>query len=178
MPQDRRATTPVIASRAPHTPADGRALRRWFDLGVAFKGLEGLAEMLAGAWYSVDPGVLHNAIFRLTSKEVLRDPEDRIANALRDFAEHLGTGRHTFAVVYLVAHGLVKVMLAGGLLADRRWAYPFALGALVALAVYQVYRFTHTHALLLPVSSGIDLVIAWLVWREARVRTRLARTER
>jgi uncharacterized membrane protein len=162
--------TPIIASRAPHAAPARRMLHRWFDIGVAFKGLEGLVEIVAGAWYAIDPAVVHNAIFRLTAKELLHDPDDRIAGALRDFAENLGTGRHTFAVAYLVAHGLVKVVLAGGLLTDRRWAYPFALCALVALAAYQLYRYTHTHSTLLPVLSAIDLGIAWLVWREGKMR--------
>ena len=174
----RRTRTPAVAAPRPHPPAGHRALRRWFDLGVGFKGLEGLVEMIAGTWYAVDPAVLHNAIFRLTAKELLHDPEDRIANALRDFAEHLGSGRHTFAVVYLVAHGLVKVVLAAGLLEDRRWAYPFAIVTFTALAAYQLYRYTHTHALALPFLSAIDLGIAWLVWREARIRGRTVRDGR
>ena len=179
MPADPRASrTPIIASRAPRTPARRRALQRWFDIGVAFKGIEGLVEIVAGAWLAFDPAVLQNAIFRLTANEVLHDPEDRIAGALRDFAENLGSGKHTFAVAYLIAHGLVKVVLAGGLLADKRWAYPFAVTALVALAAYQLYRYTHTHAMLLPVVSAIDLGIAWLVWREGAMRKQIARAAR
>jgi uncharacterized membrane protein len=73
---------------------------------------------------------------------------------------------------------VVKVVLAGGLLSNKRWAYPFAIVALLALAGYQVYRFTHTHSPLLPVLSAIDAGIAWLVWREARVRGPMARHRR
>jgi uncharacterized membrane protein len=161
----------IIASPAPHAPArTPRALHRWFDVGVLFKGAEGLLEMIAGAWLAFDPGVLHLVIFRLTAKELLHDPDDRIAGALRSFAEELGTGRHTFAVVYLIAHGVVKVALAAGLLANKRWAYPFGIAVLLAFAIYQIYRFTHTHAILLPLLSALDLGIAWLVWREWRAR--------
>lgn len=171
MPADPRTTrTPVIAPPARHTRARTPALERWFDVGVAFKGLEGLLEIVSGAWYAINPAMLHNAIFRLTAKELLHDPDDRIANALRDLAEHVGSDRHTFAVVYLVAHGVVKVVLAGGLLTNRRWAYPFAIVALLAFAAYQLYRFTHTHAPLLPVTSVLDAGIAWLVWREGLMR--------
>jgi uncharacterized membrane protein len=159
------ATTP--AARAARRR---RELHRWFDVGVVFKGLEGLVEIVAGAWFAFDPTVLHTLIFRLTAKELLHDPQDRIAGFLRDMAEHLGSGRHTFAVVYLVAHGVVKVALAAGLLTNRRWAFPFALWTLVAFAVYQVYRYTHTHSIALPVLAAVDIAIAWLVWREGRAR--------
>jgi len=172
MAADPRSTTATIASRAPHagSPRRRRALHRWFDVGVLFKGAEGLLEMIAGGWLAFDPDVLHLVIFRLTAKELLHDPDDRIANTLRGFAEELGSGRHTFAVVYLIAHGVVKVVLAVGLLRNQRWAYPFGIALLVAFAVYQVYRYTHTHAILLPLLSALDLAIAWLVWREWRSR--------
>ena len=166
----------IIASRAPHASGRRRrALDRWFDAGVLFKGAEGLLEMLSGAWLLFDPAILSNVVFRLTAKELLHDPEDRIAGTLRELAEHVGTGRHTFAVVYLIAHGLVKVVLAAGLLRNRPWAYPFALCALVAFAAYQLYRFTHTHSPMLPVLSALDLAIAWLVWREGRMRGQIGR---
>lgn len=161
----------TLASRAPHAPArGGRAMHRWFDVGVLFKGAEGLLEIIAGAWLAFDPQVLHMVVFRLTAKELLHDPDDRIAGLLRHFAEELGSGRQTFAVVYLMAHGVVKVVLAEGLLRNRRWAYPFGIVVLLAFAAYQLYRFTHTHGLALPVLSAIDVAIAWLVWREWRMR--------
>ena len=159
--------TAVIASRAPHaSPRPRSFLHRWFDVGVLFKGAEGLLEMIAGTWLAFDPDALHNVVFRLTAKELLHDPEDRIAGFLRHFAEDLGSGRQTFAIIYLIAHGVVKVVLAGGLLTNKRWAYPLAIVVLLAFAIYQVYRFTHTHSMLLPVLSALDLAIAWLVWRE------------
>ena len=169
MPVEPHASTgPAIgASRADRRR---RELHRWFDVGVVFKGAEGFLEIVAGAWFAFDPSVLPTLIFRLTAKELLHDPDDRIASFLRDMAEHLGTGRHTFAVVYLVAHGVVKVVLAAGLLTHRRWAFPFALVTLIAFAVYQLYRFTHTHSIALPVLAALDLAIAWLVWREGRMR--------
>jgi uncharacterized membrane protein len=171
MASDPRAPTAALASRAPHTSARRRrALHRFFDVGVLFKGAEGLLEIVAGAWLAFDPDVLHMVIFRLTAKELLHDPEDRIAGALRQFAEDIGTGRHTFATVYLVAHGVVKVVLAAGLLRNKRWAFPFGIVVLLAFAVYQMYRFTHTHALVLPALSAVDVAIAWLVWREWRMR--------
>jgi len=172
MTSDPRVPTAVLASsRAPHRSGRGRrALRRFFDVGVLFKGAEGLLEIVAGAWLAFDPDVLHMVVFRLTAKELLHDPEDRIANALRQFAEEIGSGRHTFATVYLIAHGVVKVVLAAGLLRNKRWAFPFGIVVLLAFAAYQLYRFTHTHSLLLPVLSAVDVAIAWLVWREWRMR--------
>jgi uncharacterized membrane protein len=167
----RDSSVAVLAPRTAKPPAERRRLlHRWFDVGVLFKGAEGLLEIVAGAWLRFDPTILQALVFRLTAKELLHDPDDRIAGALRHFAEELGSGRTTFAVVYLIAHGVVKVLLAGALLRNQRWAYPVAQWVLVMFAVYQLYRFTHTHSMLLPILAALDLAIAWLVWREGRAR--------
>src|SRR5947208_10319194 len=100
--------------RPQHTPQRGRALHRWFDAGVLFKGAEGAVEILAGAWLAFDPAIVHNAIFRLTAKELLQDPADVVAGTLRHWADAVGTGHHSFATLYLIAHGVVKLVLAVG----------------------------------------------------------------
>lgn len=162
----------TVVGAAPRGAAvrHGRALKRWFDLGALFKGAEGLVEFVAGVWFAFDPTIVHNVLFRLTERGLLHDPQDRIALTLRHLADGVSTGAHSFAVVYLAAHGLIKVVLAVGLLREQRWAFPFGIVILLLLAAYQLYRFSHTHAPLLPVLSVLDAAIAWLVWREWRVR--------
>lgn len=162
----------TVAGAAPRVAAghDGRALKRWFDLGALFKGAEGLLEFVAGVWFAFDPTIVHNMLFRLTERDLLHDPQDRIALTLRHLADGVTGGGHSFAVVYLAAHGLIKVVLAVGLLRERHWAFPFGIVLLLLFAAYQLYRFSHTHAPLLPVLSVLDAGIAWLVWREWRVR--------
>ena len=147
-----------------------RTLHRWFDAGVMFKGAEGVLEIVTGAWLSFDRSILQNVVFRITAKELVHDPEDMVARTLRHWAEELGSGRQTFASLYLVAHGVVKIVLAVSLLREYRWAYPTAVAAQLLLAAYELYRFSHTHAPVLPVVATLDIVIAWLVWREGRAR--------
>ena len=151
------------------SPARARRLRRWFDIGAWFKGIEGAIEVAAGTWLAVDPAAIGTLLVRLAAKELLHDPHDRIATSLRHFANVLDSGGH-FAAFYLIAHGVVKVVLAVGLLRDYRPAYPLAIATLGALSAYQVYRYTHTHAAILPALAAIDVAIAWLVWREGRQR--------
>ena len=167
------STRPTAAVRggtpeAP-SPSAARRLRRWFDIGAWFKGVEGAIEVLAGAWVALDPAAIGTLLVRLAAKELLHDPHDRIASALRHLA-HALDGNVSFPAMYLIAHGLVKVLLAVGLLRDYKAAYPLAIVTLGALATYQLYRYTHTHAVMLPVLAAVDVGIAWLVWREGRER--------
>jgi uncharacterized membrane protein len=162
--------TSTARTVVPDAPARRQRLRRWFDAGALFKGAEGLLEMAASIGLALDPAFLESAVFRVTAKELLHDPQDRIAAALRHAAEQLGGEAHAFAVAYMLAHGMTKLILAIGLLRGKRWAFPLATAVLGLLAAYQLYRFTHTHSVLLPVSAAIDLMVAWLVWLEGRAR--------
>jgi len=168
------STRPTAAVRGGARPAaawpgEARRLRRWFDIGAWFKGVEGAIEVAAGAWVALDPAALGTLLVRLAAKELLHDPHDRIASTLRHLA-HALDGNVSFPAMYLIAHGVVKVLLAIGLLRDYRAAYPLAIVTLGALATYQLYRYTHTHAVMLPVLAALDIAIAWLVWREGRQR--------
>ena len=165
-----RPTAVRGASRtAAGSPAEARRLRRWFDIGAWFKGIEGAIEIVTGAWVALDPAALGTLLVRLAAKDLLHDPHDRIASTLRHLASTLD-GNVSFPAMYLIAHGVVKVLLAIGLLRDYKAAYPAAIVTLGALATYQLYRYTHTHAVVLPVLAALDLAIAWLVWREGRQR--------
>jgi uncharacterized membrane protein len=45
-----------------------------------------------------------------------------------------------FGAVYLLAHGLVKVILVAALLKDQLWAYPWMIAFVAIFIVYQSYR--------------------------------------
>jgi uncharacterized membrane protein len=105
----------------------------------------------------------------LTANELSEDPGDVVANAIRRMSAHLTSDVAAFAAIYLVAHGIVKLLLAGGLLRRRTWAFPTALVVLGAFVVYQSYRFAIGHSLALAVLTVADLVVIWAVWREFRL---------
>jgi uncharacterized membrane protein len=65
-----------------------------------------------------------------------------------------------------LTHGIINMGLVVGLLANRLWAYPASLAILGAFVFYQVYRFTHTHALGLIMLTLFDLLVLWLIWHE------------
>jgi uncharacterized membrane protein len=79
-----------------------------------------------------------------------------------------------FASAYLIVHGIIKVFLVAGLLGRRLWSYPVSLWFLVAFIVYQTYRFVFTHSLWLIALTVLDLIVAFLIWREyQRVRKQI-----
>src|SRR5512138_2264419 len=116
-------------------------LYRVFALGIWVKGIDGLLEIVGGGLLLlISPAMLNQLVIGLTQHELVEDPRDVIATTLRHAAAQLSANTQLFASLYLVAHGVVKVVLVVGLLRGKRWAYPAAIGFLCLFIVYQVYR--------------------------------------
>ncbi len=148
--------------------AAGRKIsHRLLVVGVSIKGADGLLEAVGGLLLLfVSPQRLNRLTLALTAHELSEDPRDRVAIFLRHAVHNLAPSTKLFASVYLLVHGLVKVVLVAGLLRDRRWAYPTALCFLGAFVLYQTYRFGHTHSVSLLGFTILDVFIIGLIGRE------------
>jgi uncharacterized membrane protein len=146
-----------------------RIVHALFDLSIICKGIDGLLEIVGGAiLLFISPEHIDSLIRALTQHELSEDPGDLVANYLLNSAQHLAAGTKTFAAVYLLWHGVVKVALVTALLLKRHWASPAAIGAFFLFLVYQLYRYSHTHSNELLVLSAIDVVVIVLTWLEYR----------
>jgi uncharacterized membrane protein len=146
-------------------------VHRLFAAGVLIKGVDGVLETIGGILFMfVDPKALSSLVIAFTAHELSEDPDDWFATTLRHVVQNLSSNTKLFVSAYLLAHGLIKVLLVAGLLRKRLWAYPAALWFLGIFIVYQLYRFSHTHALALLALSAFDLLVASLVWLEYRSR--------
>jgi uncharacterized membrane protein len=146
-------------------------VHRLFAASVIIKGIDGVLEMIGGILFMVvDPKALNSLVVSVTAHELSEDPDDWFATTLRHAVHSLSSDTKFFVSAYLVAHGLIKVFLVAGLLRNKIWAYPTALWFLGIFILYQLYRFSHTHALGLLALSAFDLFVASLVWLEYRSR--------
>lgn len=121
-----------------------------------------------GILWFVPPERIHFVVQVLTQHELSQDPKDLLAGYLLNSTQHLTIAATRFAAVYLLWHGIAKVGLVAALLLRRRWAYPAAIAAFSAFLVYQLYRYSHTHAGELLVLSVVDLGVILLTWLEYR----------
>ena len=140
---------------------------RLFLLSVWSKGIAGLAETIGGLLLlGVPQAGLNALVIALTAPELAEDPTDRVATFLQRIVHELTADTKLFISGYLVIHGIIKVLLVAGLLGRRLWSYPVSLWFLAAFIVYQVYRFLFTHSLWLIALTILDLIVAFLIWRE------------
>ena len=148
---------------APFETSRQKRIHQAFEIGVALKGLNALLEIVLGsALFFFD---VTRIVQTLIKNELLDDPNDFLATHLQPYA-HISPEAQVFAALYLLSHGVVKIVLVGGLLRSKLWAYPASLAVLTLFILYQVIRFFSTHSIWLVLLTIFDLVIIWLVWEE------------
>ena len=148
-------------------------LHRLFRLGMWLKGLDGLLEVAGGVVLAVaSRHQIAALVHQLVRGELSEDPHDVVANALLGMARHLSVGTKAFVTAYLLVHGLVKVGLVGGLLAEKRRVFPVALVVLGLFLAYQVYRLATVPSAWLAALTVVDAAILALVAREWRLLAR------
>lgn len=146
-----------------------RILDLIFLIGVVFKGIDGVAELISGAaLLIVTPTELVHAARLLTLEELSEDPRDILANLLLHEVAHLDSGTTTFLSLYLLLHGIVKLAIVAALLFGSRRIYPWAIAALGAFLVFQIYEMIAHPGLGVALLTVFDAFIIWLTWREWR----------
>lgn len=142
-------------------------LDRTFEVGIALKGLDGILEVAGGLLLLIlKPGAIDAVTRFFTQHELSEDPHDFIATHILQYGQDLAHANKTFAVLFLLTHGLVKIVLVVGLLRNQRWAYPFAFVTLGLFIVYQLYKIALHPTAGMILLTIFDAFIVWLTWRE------------
>ena len=164
------AASPTSAE--PPAPPVSPALDKTFKIGLVLKGLDGILEIIGGILLLfLSPHAIEHIARTLTAHELSQDPHDLIARYILHTASHLTTSTTLFGAVYLLSHGVAKVVLVALVLRDKLWAYPWLIALLLAFIAYQLYRITAVHfSIGLTLLTIFDAVLVWLTWREYQAR--------
>ncbi len=145
----------------------GDLLDRAFAVGIILKGLDGVLEVVGGVLLLVvKPSTIDQLSRALTQHELSEDPHDFLATNLLHAADRLTGPSLEFGALYLLSHGLIKIVLVAALLRDKIWAYPWMIAFLIVFIVYQVYRMTFAFSIGLLGLTVFDIVVVWLTFRE------------
>src|ERR1700682_2396922 len=83
-----------------------------FEIGILLKGLDGLFEVISGlALLFIKPERISRLVNLLTRGELSQDPHDFIANHVLHWSQTLTRGALLFGSIYLLAHGISKLVL-------------------------------------------------------------------
>ena len=141
-----------------------------FRAGITAKGFDGVLETVGGVllWFVKPSSFAWLQTFWL--HEIAHDRHDFIAVHMLHMSQRLASSDPVFASIYLLSHGLIKVVLAIALWLDELWAYPLAIAVFGGFCVYQVYRYTYTHSEALLWLTVFDIAVVVLTWKEYRVQ--------
>lgn len=144
------------------------ALDETFRASLVLKGIDGALELVGGLLLLlISPTTMDRLAKTLFQHELSEDPNDFVARHVLHVTANLHATR-TFGAVYLLSHGVAKLVMVVGLWKHQRWAYPFALIFLIAFIVYQLYRMTFAPSTGLALLTVFDVFVVWLVWRDYR----------
>lgn len=143
-----------------------------FKVSVTLKGLDGLLEVVGGVvLLFVRPSTINDVARSLTQHELSRDPHDFVARHVLHSAGQLSHGGREFAAIYLLSHGLAKVVLVVAVLRGQLWAYPGIIVLVGAFIAYQLYRLVWDRFTIgLTLLTLFDIFVVWLTWREYQAK--------
>ena len=117
---------------------------------------------------TVSGDTMRSLAYVLVRPELAEDPNDWLANHLLVWVFHLSTDSKVFAIAYLLAHGIIKLVIVAAIWLSQLWAYWLAGIVFSLFVIYQVAYFFVTHSLMMLFLTVVDLVIITLLPPEHR----------
>jgi uncharacterized membrane protein len=138
----------------------------FFRLGMWWRILYGILRLIFGIslLFFIDTPVVE-ILDKIMAHELTQDPNDVLLNAVRSFFSLHGYVITYFLAGYFIFWGLTDVVLSINILRNKLWAFPVTIVLIIGFVFYEIFRFTHTHSLVLLVVMFFDVFVAWLVWR-------------
>lgn len=143
---------------------------RAFRISLIAKALNGLAEIVGGILLLlVSPEQINRWAVSFTQDELSRDPNDFVASHILKTTQDLTGGSLLFGAVYLLSHGIVKLVLVVEVIRDHLWAYKALVVMLAVFIAYQLYRILFTgFSWGMTALTILDLILIYLTSVEYR----------
>lgn len=149
--------------------ANRRVLDRVFSISLILKGINGALEILGSiALVSVSPDTVRHMLRWVSSHwiEAVDGRTSTVGHWVAHLADRLNTDATIFGALYLVLHGVVKIILVIALLRERLWAYPAAIVTLTLFVLYQCWELFAHFSWWMLLLTVFDLLIIWMTARE------------
>lgn len=145
-----------------------RRLDLAFQITVILKGIDGLLEIIGGVLLLfVSQATLHGLIAIATRYELSSDDKHAfITSGLSHLDHSLSAGTELFVALYLLVHGLIKVVLVIALIRRKYHYYPIAIAFFIAFIVYQAYVTGYSHSIASGLLTILDIFVAVLTYME------------
>jgi uncharacterized membrane protein len=147
-----------------------------FEIGILLKGVDGLIELIGGLLLVVaNPERINRFVSQITHNELIHDPHDFFATHIVHWSQQLTKGAVLFAGIYLLAHGVAKLVLVVEILRNHLWAYVGLIVLTGIFIIYQTYDIVVAGSLSLVLLNIFDIIIIYLTIREYKKQLEIRR---
>lgn len=138
-----------------------------FDIVLLLKSLFALGEVLGGIFlFFITPERMSGIVGWFTRGELKEDPSDFIAHLLLNLGQHFTVSTQYLAAVYLLVHGLIKLVTLVLLWKKILWAYPLLILVFLCFIVYQLTDYLQYHSNFMLFVSVFDVLLILLTYLE------------
>lgn len=153
-----------MASRAP-------LLHLAYLIAIIIKGFDGLIETATGLLIAtLGSRPIYEFAVWATAPEIARHPESHAVHAIRHGAYGFAHSSHKFAVVYLLAHGILKLGLVVNLLIEHLWIFPVSIAVLLGFISFMAAKLAAHWSPWLFAFAMFDMFTVALIANEWRAR--------
>jgi uncharacterized membrane protein len=140
-------------------------------IAILVKGFDGLIETGAGLIIALygSQRVYDFAVWA-TAPEIAKHPDSHAVHAIRHGAYGLAHSSHKFAIIYLLAHGILKLALVINLLIEHLWIFPVSITVLLGFIAFMAAKLAAHWSPWLFAFAIFDLMTVALIANEWRVR--------
>jgi len=143
----------------------------FFRAGMMWRIVYGLARIAAGVLLLYFVGTqLYDVFLTLMQHELVEDPNDLIFRLTANLFQHTPYAISYFLSSYLIFWGIIDIILSVSLLMEQQWAFPVSIAAIGLFVLYELYRLSYTHSIILAIVIAIDIALIWIINREYKKR--------
>jgi uncharacterized membrane protein len=146
-----------------------RTGRLWkaFIITLYIKGIDGALETIGGILlFFLNKREMSSFIRFLTQHEIFGFHHNWLANKAWELLNKETVKLQLFQAIYLLLHGLLKLILVWGLLKKILPLYIASMIILAGFIAYEIFHWTHTHSIALLFFMFLDMLILALVIKE------------
>jgi uncharacterized membrane protein len=135
-----------------------------FHAGLFIKAINALIEFVCGFLFMIlSHDKLKHLIELIALPELSEDPTDIIMNYFITFGQNFSMSSQHSAAIYLLLHGIVKLVVIWLLLKKKLWAYPLSMGLFGLLISYELYSYLQSHSILMLLAIALDIVVIFMI---------------
>jgi len=140
-----------------------------FYCGLGIKAINALVEFIGGLFMIIlNHDALNNVVKDIAIPELREDPTDFIMNYLITIGQNLSISSQYSIAIYMLLHGITKLVVIFLLLKKKIWAYIPAIVIFSFFVMYEIYSYIHSQSLLMLFIIIIDVAIIAMIMLEYR----------